>query len=316
MRRIFVATICFMLLVAATVAEAQAASRAGAPEQQRSFASPEDAAAALLRAADTYDVGELMAIFGPEGKDFISSADPVNDKHLAAEFVAKAKQKREVVQNPANRNQFIVSVGDDNWPMPIPLVKSNGRWIFDTKSGKTEILLRRIGANELDAMQICHGYVDAQKEYALLAKDGVNQYAQRIISSPGKQDGLYWKNADGSSGGPISEEIARAIQEGYTARGPYHGYYFKILKGQGPAAPLGKLDYVIQGVMIGGFALVAVPAEYRVTGVQTFLVNQDDVVYQADLGPRSLEIVKSMELYNPDKTWHRADGASGNLAKR
>jgi hypothetical protein len=316
MRRRFTVSICFMLLLFPVFARSQTAGMAGASGQQRSFATPEEAAAALIRAAESYDVLDLISIFGPDGKDLISSADPVNDKQKAAEFVAKAKQKREIIPSSTNKDQFILCVGNDDWPLPIPLVKKNGRWVFNTKSGKTEVLLRRIGANELDAIQICHGYVEAQREYALQAKDGVNQYAQRIISSAGKQDGLYWKNADGTPGGPISEEIARAIQEGYTARGPYHGYYFKILKGQGPAAPLGKLDYVIQGVMIGGFALVAVPAEYRVTGVETFLVNQDDIVYQSDLGPQSLEIVKRMELYNPDKSWHRTDGLSSSLAKR
>ena len=174
-----------------------------------------------------------------------------------------------------------------------------------------EILFRRIGTNELDAIQVCHGFVEAQKEYAQDIHDnsGVHQYAQKIFSTPGKQDGLYWKNADGTSGGPIGEPVAKAIEEGYSTsvRSGYHGYYFKILKGQGPAAPLGQLDYVIKGIMIGGFALVAVPAEYRVTGVKTFMVSNDGIVYQKDLGPDSLNIVKSMERYNPDKTWIRTN---------
>jgi Protein of unknown function (DUF2950) len=198
-------------------------------------------------------------------------------------------------------------VGNDDWPLPIPLVKKNAAWYFDSKAGHDEVLRRRIGANELDAIQVCRGYVEAQHQYASQAHDGINQYAQKIISSPGKQDGLYWKNEDGTSGGPIGEAVARAIQEGYTSKGPYHGYYFKILKGQGPGAPLGRLDYVIQGVMIGGFALVAVPAEYRVTGVQTFIVNQSGLVYQKDLGPDSVQIAKQMELYSPDKSWRRTD---------
>jgi hypothetical protein len=170
-------------------------------------------------------------------------------------------------------------------------------------------LRRRIGANELDAIQICRGFVEAQYEYASQQHDGINQYAQQIISSPGKQDGLYWRNPDGLPGGPISEAIAQAIAEGYSFDKPaaYHGYYFKVLKGQGPAAPLGQIDYVIEGVMIGGFALVAVPAEYRVTGVKTFMVSNYGVVYEKDLGPDSLTIAKNMELYNPDKTWHRTN---------
>jgi hypothetical protein len=200
-------------------------------------------------------------------------------------------------------------VGNDNWPFPVPIVRKGRKWIFDSKQGHNEILFRRIGRNELDTIQVCEGFVEAQKEYASEIRDdsGVNQYAQKIISTPGKQDGLYWQNADGTPAGPISEAIARAIQEGYSASQPsgYHGYIFKVLKGQGPAARLGQLDYVINGIMIGGFALVATPAEYRVTGVKTFMVSYDGIVYEADLGPNSRKIVEAMERYNPDKTWQR-----------
>jgi hypothetical protein len=167
-------------------------------------------------------------------------------------------------------------------------------------------LYRRVGDNELDAIQICHGFVEAQYDYAFKRRDGyqVSQYAQRIISTPGKQDGLAWQNRDGSWGGPIGQKIAQAIAEGYSNRDtPYHGYYFKVLKGQGPAAPLGQLDYVIKGIMIGGFALVASPAEYRVTGVKTFMVSQDGVVWQKDLGPTTLDQFKAMDRFNPDSTW-------------
>jgi len=177
----------------------------------------------------------------------------------------------------------------------------------DAKQGRNEVLYRRIGANELDAIQICRGFVEAQKQYSSQIHDnsGINEYAQKIISSPGKHDGLYWQNSDGSSGGPIGEVVARAISEGYSAneKSGYHGYYFKVLKGQGPAAPLGQLDYVIGGVMIGGFALAAVPVEYRVTGVKTFIVSYDGVVYEKDLGPDSLQIVQGMDRYNPDSGW-------------
>ena len=202
--------------------------------------------------------------------------------------------------------------------MPVPLIKRNGKWYFEAKSGRQEILFRRIGANELDAIQVCRGFVDAQNEYALQIHDdsGVNQYAQRIFSTPGKQDGLYWQNPDGTSGGPIGDAVAKALEEGYSiGKSGFHGYYFKILKGQGPAAPLGRLDYVIEGIMIGGFALVAVPAEYRVTGVKTFIVSNDGIVYQKDLGPDSLNIVKKMDLYNPDSTWHATgDGWPASVA--
>ena len=219
-----------------------------------------------------------------------------------------AKDKTLVTQDPKNRNRAILSVGNADWPYPVPIIKRGGKWYFDARAGRTEILNRRIGANELDAIAICRGYDDVQKEYALEAHDGVNQYAQRIVSTPGKRDGLAWKNEDGSWGGPVGEGIAKALQLGYSRRTePYHGYYFKILKGQGPAAPLGKMDFMVNGAMIGGFALVAVPAEYRVTGVKTFIVSYQGVVYQKDLGPNSLNIVKKMELYNPDRTWRPTD---------
>jgi hypothetical protein len=278
--------------------------------RHRTFATPQDAASALIEAAGSFEVPTLIEIFGPDGKDFISSADPVRDKATAAEFAAKAREKNSITIDPKHRSRATLVVGAGNWPMPVPLVKKKGRWFFDSKAGREEILFRRIGENELDAIQVCRGYVEAQHEYASKVRDssGLNQYAQKIISTPGKKDGLYWINEDGTAGGPIGEAVARAIEEGYsTKKGPYHGYYFKILKGQGPAAPLGRLDYVIQGVMIGGFALVAAPAEYRVTGVQTFLVSQDGIVYQKDLGPDTLELAKSMELYNPDKTWRSTE---------
>ena len=185
-------------------------------------------------------------------------------------------------------------------------MKQKGKWFFDTKVGREEILNRRIGANELNAIQICRGFVEAQHEYAVEKHDGskVNQYAQRIISSPGKHDGLAWQNADGTWGGPVGEEVAKALEQGYTERvQPYHGYYFKVLKGQGPAAPMGEMDFVVGGAMIGGFALAAAPAEYRVTGVMTFIVGPDGVVYEKDLGPDTLKTFQSMDKYNPDKTW-------------
>jgi hypothetical protein len=210
--------------------------------------------------------------------------------------------------DPHHPNRAIVSVGDEDWPLPVPIVKQSGKWHFDSKAGRTEILNRYIGENELDAITICRGYNDAQKEYAeeIHEDSGVNQYAQRIMSSPGKHDGLAWQNPDGSWGGPVGEAVAKALEEGYGEKGkPFHGYYFKVLKGQGTDAPMGQLDYVIEGAMIDGFALVAVSSQYRVTGVMTFIVSYDGVVYEKDLGPDSLNIVKKMERYNPDKSWHR-----------
>jgi DUF2950 family protein len=286
-------------------------AQAPSPQAQKQFATPQQAAEALIQAAENYDVPALLEIFGPDGKDLVSSSDPVQDKNRAEAFAAKAHEKNAVVLDPKNKFRATLSVGNDDWPLPVPIVKKKGKWYFDSKQGRNEILFRRIGANELDAIQVCRGFVEAQQEYASEVHDdsGVNQYAQKIISTPGKRDGLYWQNEDGTPGGPISEAVARAIAEGYAAASGsgYHGYRFKVLKGQGPAAPLGQLDYVIEGVMIGGFALVAVPAEYRVTGVKTFMVSYDGIVYEKDLGPDSLSIVKNMERYNPDKTWHRTD---------
>jgi len=189
-------------------------------------------------------------------------------------------------------------------------VKQKGKWFFDTKVGREEILNRRVGENELNAIEICRGFVEAQQEYAAEKHDGskVNQYAQRILSMPGKHDGLAWQNPDGTWGGPVGEEVAKALQEGYSFQAggnpkPYHGYYFKVLTGQGPAAPGGEVDFVVVGAMIGGFALAAAPAEYRVTGVMTFMVGPDGVVYEKDLGPDTLKTFQSMDKYNPDKTW-------------
>ncbi len=274
---------------------------------QESFATPQFAIDTLIRAAEHYDVATLLKIFGPEGKDFVSSADPVQDKNYAEAFAAKAREKKSIRIDPKNGSRATLTVGDDDWPFPIPIVRKGRKWIFDSRQGRQEILYRRIGANELDAIQICEGFVEAQKQYASEIHDdsGVNQYAQRIISSPGRQDGLYWENPDGTPGGPISRAVARAIEEGYSPDQPsgYHGYFFKVLKGQGPHARLGQLDYVINGIMIGGFALVATPAEYQITGVKTFMVSYDGIVYEKDLGASSRQIVSTMERYNPDKTW-------------
>jgi hypothetical protein len=218
----------------------------------------------------------------------------------------------QVETDPHNLNRVILSVGNEDWPLPVPIVKQGGKWHFDSKAGRTEILDRRIGENELEAITICRGFAEAQKEYSSEIHDdsGVNQYAQRIISTPGKHDGLAWRNPDGSWGGPVGEVVAKALEEGYVDKAkPFHGYYFKILKGQGPSARLGTLDYVVEGAMIGGFAMVAWPAEYRVTGVQTFIVSYDDIVYQKDLGPDTAKISSAMERYNPDQTWHPTNDA-------
>jgi len=296
---------CVALLFCGSL-RAQEKKTASVPADQKTFSTSKEAADAFVKAASEQDVATLKQILGPGGDPLVSTEDAVQDKKIATTFAAKARQKTLVKPDPKNPNRCTITVGDDDWPVAIPIIKVGGKWFFDTKAGAKEMLYRRIGANELDAIQICRGYVDAQEEYALTKHDGaeVNQYAQRVISSPGKHDGLVWKNPDGTLGGPVAEAIADALEEGYSDKAkPYHGYFFKILKGQGPAAPLGKMDFVVNGAMIGGFALAAAPAEYRVTGVNTFIVSYQGIVYQNDLGPDTLKLFKDMELYNPDKTW-------------
>jgi hypothetical protein len=277
---------------------------------QQTFESPRQAADALITAAGSWDVPALKRILGPESEDLIVTEDPVQDRNTGITFSALARQKSEVVPDPKNPDRATLIVGPEDWPTPFPIVRKGGLWSFDTKAGRQEILNRRIGRNELDAIGICRRFVEAQHEYASRKRGGamVNQYAQRVIATPGRQDGLAWRNPDGTWGGPLGEGAARAIAEGYSDRAqPYHGYYFKVLMGQGPAAPLGKLDFVVEGVMIGGFALVAAPADYRVTGVKTFLVSHDGVVYEQDLGPETLERFHAMERFNPDKGWTPTD---------
>jgi hypothetical protein len=270
------------------------------------FDSPRQAADTLIDAADKFDVAALSQIFGPSGEAVVFSGEFAQDRKHAADFAAEAHEKKSVSVDPKNGNRAFLLVGNEDWPFPVPIVKTANKWFFDGKAGLQELLYRRIGANELDAIQICHGYVEAQYEYAMQPREGydVNQYAQRIVSSPGKQDGLAWQNANGTWGGPIGEKIAQAIDQGYTSSSePYHGYFFKVLNGQGPDAPLGEMDYRVKDIMIGGFALVAAPAEYSVTGVKTFTVSQDGVVYEKDLGTKTLEEFMKMERFNPDKSW-------------
>jgi hypothetical protein len=304
--------VCALLFASAGDASAQEKSKPRAPSAavQRTFDTPKAAADALIAAAASNDVPALVAILGPEGKSLVETSDAVQTKNQLEAFAAQASKNTAVVLEPKNPNRATLTVGDDDWPMPIPIVQKGGKWFFDSKAGKRELLYRRIGRNELDAIEACENFVDAQLEYASEKHDGssLNQYAQKIISTPGKQDGLVWSNPDGTFGGPLGEELGRVIAEGYTKKSePYHGYYFKVLKGQGPAAPLGKIDFVVKGAMIGGFALAAAPSDYRVTGVMTFIVSHDGVVYQKDLGPETLELFQKMERYNPDKTWSQAE---------
>jgi hypothetical protein len=305
-----IAACCVLAVGMPAASQTTAATTVAMQPSQKTFDTAQQAADAMILAVKSDDVTALLEIFGPGGKDFISTGDEVQDRNSRAAIAALALEKMNVETDKHHANRAIITVGNEDWPVPVPIVKQGGKWHFDSQAGRTEILDRRIGGNELEAIRICRGYVEAQKEYASEVHDGsgVNQYAQHLISTPGKHDGLAWQNPDGSDGGPVGESIAKTIQEGNTDKSrPYHGYFYKALMGQGPAARLGQLDYVVEGVMIGGFALLAWPAEYMVTGVQTFIVSYDGVVYQKVLGPDTAKIASAMERYNPDKTWHRTD---------
>ena len=284
---------------------AATAPRPAASAPVKTFATAKEAADALIAAAKAFDVGRLQELLGPDIDDIVQIDNYAQARQATTEFVAKADEKTSVSVAPGTGTRAFLLVGDGDWPFPIPIVKRGARWSFDTQAGRQEMRNRRIGRNELDAIQIARGYVEAQHEYALRLREGqVNQYAQRIISTPGTQDGLAWRQADGSWDGPIGESVARAIEQGYSDRSePYHGYFFKILKGQGPAAPLGQMDFVVNKVMIGGFALVAAPAAYGITGLKTFIVSHDGVVYEKDLGTATLDEFRKMERFNPDRTW-------------
>jgi hypothetical protein len=281
----------------------RATSAAAGPQK---FDSAEKAADALVGAAEKFDVTSLIRIVGPQGEDLVLTGEYAQDRERAQEFAAQARQKKQVAVDPKSDARAYLLVGEEDWPFALPLVKHDGRWSFDAAAGRQELMYRRIGSNELDAIEICENYVEAQFDFAYRKRQGyaAPQYAQHIIASPGKQDGLAWKNPDGTWGGPIGEQIAEVIEQGYNLKSdPYHGYFFKVLKGQGPAAPLGTMDFVVEGIMIGGFALVAAPAEYGETGLKTFMVSHTGVVYEKDLGPDTLQEFQQMELFNPDKSW-------------
>jgi hypothetical protein len=290
-----------LLLITATI---NAQTRTATASHGKAFPSAQQAADALIDATENFNEATLKEILGPGSDDIVHTGEAARDKENANAFAAQARSKMRIDLNKTKTRATMI-VGNEEWPFPVPIVKLGNSWYFDTKAGRQELLQRRVGRNELDAIQICRGYVEAQNEYAVTKKvNGVNQYAQRIISTEGQQDGLAWKNANGTWDGPIGEKVAAAIARGYTNRNePYHGYFFKVLKGQGPAAPLGQLDYVIKGVMIGGFALLASPAQYRNTGVKSFMVSQDGVVWEKDLGPKTLELFQSIDRFNPDRSW-------------
>jgi hypothetical protein len=275
---------------------------------QQSFKTPEDAVDALVSAVkDAWPKG-VVAVIGRDGVDIVSSGDKVADEAIRQKFLATYDVKHQVTME--GNDKAVLVIGQNDFPFPIPLTRKRGEWRFDSDAGRLEILYRRIGRNELDAIQACLAYVDAQNEYA--EKDrtgaGVATYAQRIVSHPGKKDGLYWPGPQGDDASPLGELVAQATNEGYLIGGdrtPFHGYYFKILTRQGPTAPGGAVDYVVRGKMIGGFALVAYPAQYGNSGVMTFLVNHTGAVFQKDLGPRTTKLAERITSFNPDQTWKK-----------
>jgi Protein of unknown function (DUF2950) len=270
------------------------------------FNSPEEAAKAIVAAAKSQNVANVLKILGPSAREILVTGDPVADRNVRQQFAERAAEKMQVVSDPKHPGWKIIEVGNDNWPLPIPIVEANGQWRFDTDKGKHEILLRRIGNDELSAIEICRGYVEAQNEYAERDHTGGHgpRYAQKVASSPGQRDGLYWKSDDPNDESPIAEIFARATKEGYTKRTePYHGYFFKVLKGQGPHASGGAMSYLDNGAMTRGFALIAWPSNYGSTGVMTFLVDKTGIVYQKDLGPQTARIAAATNVYDPDQKW-------------
>jgi len=297
------------LLSAAAAALLFAASAPAALAQQ-DYKTTDAAVDALVASVRSYDEKAALVVLGKDGEDISSSGDEVADQAARKRFVDAYDAKHQITMNGDAKATLVV--GNNDYPFPVPLVKGKaGLWSFDTETGLREILYRRIGHNEDDAIQTCLAYVDAQNDYA--DKDrgvGTGVYAQRFVSTEGKKDGLYWPAAAGAEDSPLGELFADASREGYSAgegRSPYHGYYYKILTKQGPAAIGGTLDYVVRGKMIGGFALVAYPAQYRNSGVMTFIVNQDGTVFQKDLGPDTADVAEAMTAYNPDKSWTKAD---------
>ena len=290
----------------ATLAAGLSLLEAVPQDSQKTFSTPEAAAQALVDAAAQNDTAALLKLFGPGGKDIVQSGDAADDKATHAEFAARARARLQVEPDHDNPNRAILVVGDQNWPLPVPLIRKNGQWSFDAASGRVEILARRVGRNELTAIDVCRGYVEAQMEYASRDRDahGILKYAQQILSSPGKKDGLYY---EGESENLVPKSFADAAAVLLQAQGkkpvPYHGYFFHILKSQGPDAPGGTMDYVVKGAMIGGFAMVAWPAEYGVSGVQALIVNHRGIVYEKDLGPQTATLARQTTRFNPDKTW-------------
>ena len=279
---------------------------------QEQFNTPEEAVDALVGAAKTGDAKAILAVLGPDGQAIIISGDPVADTNVMQNFIS-AYDAKHAIELEGNGTQAMI-IGDDNWPFPIPLINKAGKWQFDTKEGLDEILRRRVGRNELSTIQVALAYVQAQNEYARLDPAGLGHgvYAQRIVSHPGKKDGLYWPTPAGETPSPLGDLAAEASAEGYKAGAkpiPYHGYYYRILTRQGAGASGGAYDYLVKGKMKGGFALIAVPAEYGNSGIMTFMVNHDGTVFQKDLGPNTTKVAAKIDAFAPDQTWTKVDNS-------
>jgi hypothetical protein len=303
--RLFSAAVVAMIIIVIGV-------KADAAVKQKGFATPDEAVNAFATAMRSNDEQALLSIFGTAAKELISSGDPVQDKQRREMFISDYDRKNSITQEGA---KMVLVIGEKDWPFPIPLVKKGDQWIFDTKAGKEEILNRRIGEDELSTVQTLLAIVDAQREYALIDRDndGLRAYAEKLRSDPGKKNGLYWETKEGEEPSPLGELVADARAEGYARTGPkqgpipFHGYYFRLLKKQGKHAPGGAFDYVVKNKMIGGFAVVAYPAVYGSSGVMTFVVNHEGVVYEKDLGKNTAKTAKAMTSFDPDKTWKKVE---------
>ncbi|MGC2011572.1 MAG: DUF2950 domain-containing protein [Pseudolabrys sp.] len=276
-------------------------------QAQQRFNTPNAAVEALVAAARSDDRRTVVSILGPGSQELISSGDPVADDNIKQEFLTAYDAQHRIVSETGKPSVLVL--GQNDWPFPIPLVQKDGQWSFDTAAGREEILARRIGRNELGAIKATLAFYDAQNEYADMYKDKTGQavYAQKIVSSPGKKDGLYCPTSGSEPDRPLGEAVSSATQQGYNVGTgePYHGYYYKILTSQGPNAPGGAVDYVVRGNMIGGFGLVAYPAEYGNSGIMTFIINNDGDLYEKDLGPKTERIASRLSEFNPDHTWRK-----------
>lgn len=298
----------FILLITAG-----ALLQTGCTRTQKDFASTEEATQALVAAARANDTKALLAVLGNDAKALIDSGDPVQDRNSRERFIAEYEAAHSLDQDQPE--SVTLNVGADKWPFPIPLVQQDGRWHFDTAAGAEEIVNRRVGANELATIQSCLAYVDAQREYYSRnpQQDALLHFAEKLVSSEGQKDGLYWPTKENESVSPLGENFARARAEGYFKEGvtkdePYHGYIYKLLTAQGPNAEGGAYDYVVKDKMLGGFALIAFPADYGNSGVMTFIVSHSGVVFSKDLGSETTKVASSIQVFDPDSSWKREAG--------